>query len=401
MDRSSIYNNIALAGSIISSLCGIVNLLLLYDMKIWNSFIFLITVMTFFQLIYDLSFYPSIICSPNTFCYNSSFILQIYSGVAQAIVSNEIAYIVLYTISQRKLLDVLKNKSIFMAIANIPSVLICIPYFVYVQTADPYQFYISLMGYFYIRLISIFLIVITCILTIYSARKITISKMKYEQSIESQAIWALARRLLYYPIVQVIARFGFSWFEMMYGFDFSVTAVSNLEFAVLCVIAITTPFGGVGYFIIFLVMQPNSWDFLKSRLLTGRRYNSKNVIRKQSPMSLIKENIERNEMYTTTGTRIGWTTRTPTETQTQTIQSPSPSSPPSPSPCWESRFSQEQGGDMEYSPSQYNDNRFDFNALEDEDLLYCIVNTSNNNSPSRDNSSVSSPMGEPGLELFT
>jgi hypothetical protein len=259
-------------------------------MRIWNSFIFLILVMTIFQLVYDATFYSSIVCVPETFCYNSTFLLQMYGGIAQAIVSNEIAFVVFYTIWKRKILNALNHKYAFMLAANIPAAVCCLMYFAYLKTGSMDDFNNSLFAYFYIRLISIFVIAITCALTIYYARKITISKLRSHQSVESRAIWALARRLMYYPIVQALARFGFSWFEISYGFDFAVTTVSTAEFAALCVIAVTTPLGGVGYFVIFLVMQPHSWEFLKSRMLTGKRFAGRaNGRRVASPLSNVKE----------------------------------------------------------------------------------------------------------------
>jgi hypothetical protein len=369
-DRSVIYNTIALIGTVISSVCGFVNLLLIYDMRIWNSFIFLITAMTIFQLVYDATFYSRIVCVPETFCYNSTFLLQMYGGIAQALVSNEIAFVVFYTIWKRKILNALNHKYAFMLAANIPAAACCLMYFAYLKTGSMDDFNNSLFAYFYIRLISIFVIAITCALTIYYARKITISKLRSHQSVESRAIWALARRLMYYPIVQALARFGFSWFEISYGFDFAVTTVSDAEFAALCVIAVTTPLGGVGYFVIFLVMQPHSWEFLKSRMLTGKRFAGRaNGRRVASPLSNVKE-----DTGVAGSTVVGISmTEIPERTTIAVTSAERPSE-------LLSEFERDTQlrmstmlGMRESLPMKARG--IDFDALDDEELLICIVSS--------------------------
>jgi len=82
----------------------------------------------------------------------------------------------------------------------------------------------------------------------------------------------LVQRLLYYPVVQVISRFGLSWFELEYGFAFGLYDGSSTRFAVLCLAAAAAPCCALGYLIIFLKMQPRAWLFLLSRVTTGRRY---------------------------------------------------------------------------------------------------------------------------------
>lgn len=273
MDRDEVYGILALLGSVVSCICGIINLLVIYDMRVWNSCIFLITLMTIFQLVYDVSFYPSVTCTVDTFCDNISDLLQIYGGITQAIVSNEIAFLMYYTISYQKTFDVMKNKLIVLSIANIPSLLSSLALITYLINGDINANYFSQQSYFYIRLISIFVIIITCSLTLFTAWKITVgSDGRIIQANLSKAIWALSRRLLYYPLVQVLARVGFSYYEIQFGFDFDLTSASDAQFAAQCFFVITTPFGAVGYFIIFLVMQPHAWNYLKSRLLTGKRY---------------------------------------------------------------------------------------------------------------------------------
>jgi hypothetical protein len=158
---------------------------------------------------------------------------------------------------------------------------------------------------------------------------------------------------MYYPIVQALARFGFSWFEISYGFDFAVTTVSDAEFAALCVIAVTTPLGGVGYFVIFLVMQPHSWKFLKSRMLTGKRFAGRATPRL---LSDVKE---------VSGV-VGITRTTMVAVAVAERQS-----------VLFSDFDFEQSSVIpplrESLQASTTSHRINFDTLDDEDLLYCIV----------------------------
>jgi len=223
---------------------------------------------------YDLSFYPNMICDPGTSCYNISLLFQTYGGLAQAIISNEIAFTAYYTIACRQVFDALKHKLLLTSIANIPPFALVFSLLIYIGNGDQDAFNFCVNGYFYLRIISILVITITCALTLYSAWNIT----KHEQTATtrttpSKAIWALSRRLLYYPVVQVIARLGLSIFEWEYGFqNFNVYDGNRRKFVLQCVFAITTPFAAVGYLIIFLAMQPNALNFLLSRAYTGKRY---------------------------------------------------------------------------------------------------------------------------------
>jgi hypothetical protein len=69
----------------------------------------------------------------------------------------------------------------------------------------------------------------------------------------------LASRMKYYPILQAITRFPLSFYQFHYGYDVedydSSGASAGKKFA-LVLSSICTPFLGIGFFIIFLEMQP-------------------------------------------------------------------------------------------------------------------------------------------------
>lgn len=358
MNRYGLYELLVLLGSVISSFCGVLNLLIIYDMGIWNSFIFLITAMTLFQLMYDLSFYPNMMCDQKTTCYNISLLFQTYGGLTQALISNEIAFIAFYTISKRKIYDALKHGIFLMTIANIPALALVIALFIYIATGNEEAFNVGLVGYFYLRWISIFFITITCSMTLYIAWSIT----KHDSHIDdhqpaplhqqviikkspSKAIWALSRRLLYYPFVQVLARFGLSWYEWQYGFQFNRNDASDSRFALQCIFATTTPLGAVGYLIIFLIMQPNALNFLMARVYTCRRYSDSTFLRKEKEKSSMEMSL--SSKTTDSYNRSLWAAHNPA---------------PSDSRMYSSSQKEESSATL-----------FNYDNLDDEELLQCIV----------------------------
>jgi hypothetical protein len=74
----------------------------------------------------------------------------------------------------------------------------------------------------------------------------------------------LASRIKYYPIVQIVSRAGAAWYELAYGFDtdsysadLSLTQTISLYFYGICV-----PTAGIGYFLVFLIVQPAAYEHL-------------------------------------------------------------------------------------------------------------------------------------------
>jgi len=94
-------------------------------------------------------------------------------------------------------------------------------------------------------------------------------KVKYE---EEAAIQLLASRLKYYPLIQLLSRSAYTWYELQFGFTFNPATETANQYAAQCLVALITPSGAVGYFIVFLCMQPYAWKYLYSRVTTGRKF---------------------------------------------------------------------------------------------------------------------------------
>eukprot|EP01034_Spumella_vulgaris_P039812 gene39812-49200_t len=84
-------------------------------------------------------------------------------------------------------------------------------------------------------------------------------------AMQDDPVRVLASRIKYYPIVQIVSRAGAAWYEFAYGFDtdsyssdMSTTQTIALYFYGMCV-----PTAGIGYFLVFLIVQPAAYLHLK------------------------------------------------------------------------------------------------------------------------------------------
>jgi hypothetical protein len=87
--------------------------------------------------------------------------------------------------------------------------------------------------------------------------------------------------MMYYPLMQAFCRLGACIYEPIYGFGDYPGNTSPAQFALGCLFSLLTPASGIGYLIIFLIMQPNAYKLLKSwatcsPLLEGEMQDSNN-----------------------------------------------------------------------------------------------------------------------------
>lgn len=287
MERIQIYENLLIFSTIASSLASLINLLLIYDMGIWSGFLALITTMAVSQLLYDVSFYPnnSPIISDNSSSvaiFIISSIFHCFGGVTQAIASNIISIIVLYTVKYQRSIDIFKHVNLLAAVMVTPSLVLFLFYFLSLGLSDPDTSSdmenIAKYGYFSIRIASIVAIAGTHLYTHYlvyrMTRNVTITS-------KDLAIQTLIRRLQWYPIIQAVSRSVYSFYELNYTFLFNpfsnvdpnrIKYGDDTQFTLLSITVLLTPITAVGYLVIFLWMQPNAYKCLISRLTTCRKY---------------------------------------------------------------------------------------------------------------------------------
>jgi hypothetical protein len=129
---------------------------------------------------------------------------------------------------------------------------------------------LSLKMYTYIRIISGGFNLAAYIAMAIAIRRYTSSMVTVSH--QMKAIQVLVDRLKYYPIVQIISRIGPSWYEIEYGYNFTATDISLTRCISDISVSILAPVAAIGYFAIFLLMQPKAYQFLMHRCWKCKRY---------------------------------------------------------------------------------------------------------------------------------
>jgi hypothetical protein len=195
--------------------------------------------------------------------------LQYWSGITQCLITNEIAFTVLYILKYKKSFNVFKNIYYLLLAANIPSAFVCVAYICYLTYEIDIALEIARMSYNYMRMFSILVVFVTYLYTVYLVRMITPKISK--PSCQVTAIKTLIERLKYYPLANAICRFPLTFYELKFGYDVDVENSSEVMLAFQCMIVVITPLLSVAYLIIFLLMQPHATKHLMYRFTTGKR----------------------------------------------------------------------------------------------------------------------------------
>jgi hypothetical protein len=282
-----VFVSLALLATIFSSLASCIMLLLIRKLKNWNGHILLLTTMTIFQFIYDLSFFSGVVNLGNSSVSIISNTIQLFSGIGSSLTSNLVAFITFYVIFYKMSFDIFKYYYLMMVFVLLPSIIDSCLFLTSMSSSS--MLYLSdiavLEVYYYIKLISIALNFIFV-----GGSAIVIRRMrsgKLRQSDSEISINRLSMRLFYYPIVQTVSRLGCAWYEIKYkynlhsthGFDFNPRHTTNEQFVAQCLMALSTPISSVGYLIIFLIMQPRAYRIFCSMFTFDQdSMDSQNVV---------------------------------------------------------------------------------------------------------------------------
>lgn len=274
--HSRAFAGLSLAATLLGSLTSLLMLWLLVKTKRWNGHVLLITTMTVFQTIYDISFYTAVVDVHNAYVTVPSNVAQIVGGMGGSLISNAIAGIAFFVIWRRRSFPIFACYPYILAVvllaaaADATMFLLSVLYRRLEYLAD----YSVLGFYYYARLVSICLNFVLALLTAWQIRRTRSGKAADLLSHSERTMNQLALRLFYYPLVQAVSRSGAAWYEMQYGYDFdrsrgydfSPAHTSNWAFAAQCTMALSMPAASVGYLCIFLVMQPTAYDRFRDLL---------------------------------------------------------------------------------------------------------------------------------------
>lgn len=87
----------------------------------------------------------------------------------------------------------------------------------------------------------------------------------YHKSV-NEPIIELSRRIKYYPIVQIISLLGITWYFFAYILHLFGDGDMNLQLAVWYIYSVLSPAAGIGYFVVFLTVQPYAYKHLSRRI---------------------------------------------------------------------------------------------------------------------------------------
>jgi hypothetical protein len=255
-----------------SLLCSLMTLLIIYEMKIWNGNLLLITSLTLFQICYDINFMLGI-CPGFAACV-IWHILDIFGGLAVAFTTNVISFTVFYVVHYVQSVNVIDNYiyfAIFMIL--IPGVFgIMVIFTLETANADDDKPFTECVYnsselanvvanfYYWSRLASIGLNSVGFIYVWYRVRQLGFKVEENASQISAStssdnplsiferkaiAVKALASRMIYYPVAQVITRAGSAWNEYN-NYQYSNNASTIMS-------AICGSSSGTVLFIVFLV----------------------------------------------------------------------------------------------------------------------------------------------------
>ncbi len=223
---------------------------------------------SYFQLVYDIFCFTS-----NVNCGLTlriiSYVVHSFTGIVVSVLSNWMAYIALYIVFFRQKFDVFGNINAILASSIIPGIGCGLFYFIAAMHAINNQDDLVTIAvsdiYNNLRLASIFLNFLFVAIILYKIELIS-SKMT-KQSPQETAIRTLAYRMIYYPIIQAIARSGYAWWELQYGAYMDYHDATTEQYVCLIYLSIITPIASLGYLVILVVMQPQAYDHCKALLL--------------------------------------------------------------------------------------------------------------------------------------
>ena len=263
-DHNLAYFIVSLFSSVIGAIASSLTIFLIYYMKLWSGHILLVLSMSVTQLVYDITFCPSDVDLGNVEANLIVNILNFSGGISVAIFSNIMALVIFYIIQYKKSVDIFKNYKWFCLLVSIFVSVVIILYTI--ATYDHSDIYLSEIAsidvYNSFRLASIAVNFLICGLSYYSIYKI--SQAIGTKSIQEEAVCTLAIRMQYYPFIQALSRSGLTWYIYAYGFNFNPINVTKLQFIVQILSAILAPSASIGYFIIFLIMQPKAYTQFQS-----------------------------------------------------------------------------------------------------------------------------------------
>lgn len=201
---------VTLCSSVLGSICSLLLILLIRELatKIkYTGHLMLINTMSYFQLLYCISFFTSVVIFEDNLALKTvSLVFQSFGGMGSSVFTNFMAIITFISVKQKIFVDVSSYYLIFLLLALLPGVVSCILYLIPDMKNEVHNFYL------YFRLASIGLNFFLCASIFIIVRRMKSAYFQAPTEAE-KALNLMAFRLFYYPLVQALSRIAISAYE--------------------------------------------------------------------------------------------------------------------------------------------------------------------------------------------
>lgn len=181
--------------------------------------------------------------------------LQLLGGLSVSIWTNILAFVITQVVLTYRSSDILGNFYVLVILANgFPALMGILSIVMYDNRADSLKI---ARTFIWCRFGSITLNFISYGIISSRARAVVGPKIT-SASKQQVAINTLSSRMIYYPLVQSCGRISALVYQNLYGFGRYSGNTSTSQFICACMYYTTAPAVGIGYFIVFLIMQPQA-----------------------------------------------------------------------------------------------------------------------------------------------
>lgn len=243
-----------------------------------TGFLQLVASLSSAQLLYDMGFFFDISASDENavhdvlyyVCSFNKIFFQMFGGIATTLITNSIACIVASIAFSLRSYDIKAKFSTIMGwvlvIALVPAVASAILFLKNPDTLGP-AFSVIYIIYSGMRVASILVNIILCAMLTVKLNSMGLYLFQRTGGANPvHPVAALSSRMILYPVVQVITRVGAAWMEFGYPITGADEDTPDYK-AAFALFSVFSPAAGVGFFLIFISMQPIARKHLYDRFL--------------------------------------------------------------------------------------------------------------------------------------
>ena len=277
--------------SFTSLICSGINILLINSLGKENYFLRILWNMCVCQICYDVTFYFHQCIYINKSISAAAELSNLFGGLSVSFWTNMLTYVMYQIVFRKQAVEFVENFRMHFMIVIGTSLCIGIAGMISYIIQDKLALYIIDVVYYILRLISIAINIIGFYAIYYRVEQmVTNGKSHIDIS-----IIVLARRLMYYPLVQFLTRIVTAVYEAEYGFAPYSGHSSTNRFIMQCCICILQPSGGIGFLIVFLLFQPKAFEQLvlwcrACRSCSSSSYSNNKSTSKLNSMDLFSSN---------------------------------------------------------------------------------------------------------------